>query len=98
MKTTGIRELKAHLSQFLREVEQGEALLVTDRGRAVAEVRKPGSIGTTKDAGALRHAELVQRGLIRPAPAPDDRSWADWEGLGAPKGSARAILDADRGE
>lgn len=99
MKTAGIRELKAHLSSYLQEVQRGEALLITDRGRVVAEVRRPGdrsSMGTPED---LRYAELVQRGRIRPASAPDDRSWAEeWEGLGARKGTAKAVLDADRDE
>lgn len=34
--TVGIRELKAHLSEYLRAVERGEQLTVTDRGRPVA--------------------------------------------------------------
>ena len=33
MKAVGIRELKAYLSRFLREVASGEVVLVTDRGR-----------------------------------------------------------------
>ena len=43
MKAVGIRELKARLSHYLRDVQNGEVVLVTDRGRVVAEVRPPGS-------------------------------------------------------
>ncbi len=38
MKKTGVRELKIHLSQYLREVKQGENILVTERGRAIAQI------------------------------------------------------------
>jgi antitoxin (DNA-binding transcriptional repressor) of toxin-antitoxin stability system len=42
MKAIGIRELKAGLSRYLRDVAAGEVVLVTDRGRVVAELRAPG--------------------------------------------------------
>jgi antitoxin (DNA-binding transcriptional repressor) of toxin-antitoxin stability system len=41
MKTIGIRALKAQLSQILKEVQNGETIRVTDRGRVVAEMRLP---------------------------------------------------------
>jgi prevent-host-death family protein len=40
MRSIGVRELKAHLSQILRHVQTGEAILITDRGRVVAELRR----------------------------------------------------------
>lgn len=45
MKVAGVRELKAHLSLYLREVQAGETVLMTDRGRVgasqtFAEARK----------------------------------------------------------
>ena len=36
MKSVGIRELKDRLSEYLRQVQAGETLLVTDRGRVAA--------------------------------------------------------------
>ena len=36
MQTIGVRELKSNLSKYLRRVEAGERLTVTDRGRAIA--------------------------------------------------------------
>jgi len=39
MYAVGIRELKAKLSDFVRKVRDGEVILVTDRGRVVAELR-----------------------------------------------------------
>jgi antitoxin (DNA-binding transcriptional repressor) of toxin-antitoxin stability system len=43
MKTIGVRELKATLSQRLQEVRAGEVYWVTDRGSVVAELRAPGT-------------------------------------------------------
>jgi len=42
MKSVGIRELKNRLSEYIREVRSGEAVLVTDRGDVVAELVPPG--------------------------------------------------------
>ena len=36
MKTIGIRELRQQASRYLRSVERGETVQVTDRGRPVA--------------------------------------------------------------
>lgn len=45
--TVGVRELRQNLSVYLRRVEAGEALEVTDRGRTVAmlvPLRKPSTV------------------------------------------------------
>lgn len=42
MKSVGIRDLKNKLSEYVREVRSGEAVLVTDRGEVVAELIPPG--------------------------------------------------------
>ena len=60
MKAVGIRELKARLSQYLRDVQDGEVVLVTDRGRVVAEIRRPGSLlpaDSSVDRALMRLAE-----------------------------------------
>jgi prevent-host-death family protein len=36
MRAIGVRELRQHASRYLRAVEQGETIEVTDRGRPVA--------------------------------------------------------------
>jgi prevent-host-death family protein len=38
MREIGIRELRQHASRYLREVERGETIEVTDRGRPVARL------------------------------------------------------------
>ena len=42
METVGIRELKNRLSAYIRKVEAGDVVIVTDRGRVVAELVPPG--------------------------------------------------------
>jgi prevent-host-death family protein len=38
MDTVGIRELKTHLSHYLKRVQTGKRLLVTERGRSIATI------------------------------------------------------------
>ncbi len=38
MKTTGVAELKAHLSRYLERVKSGQEVLVTEHGRPVAKL------------------------------------------------------------
>ena len=63
MKTVGLRELKNRLSEYVRQVRSGQAVVVTDRGQVVAELRPPGQVppGTKVDAAM---AKLVNRGLL----------------------------------
>lgn len=97
MVTTGIRDLKTHLSGYLHRVEQGERILVTDRGRVVAELIPPGA-SSASESPELRYQRLVVEGTVRPAVAPGERTWLDWPGLGLPQGTAQALIDADRGD
>ena len=38
MRAIGIRELRQHASRYLRDVQRGETIEVTDRGRPVARL------------------------------------------------------------
>ena len=38
MKSIGVRELRQQASRYLREVERGDAIEITDRGRPVARL------------------------------------------------------------
>ena len=48
-RTVGIADLRQNLSRYLRRVEDGERLLVTDRNRPVAELGPPPSAGEALD-------------------------------------------------
>jgi antitoxin (DNA-binding transcriptional repressor) of toxin-antitoxin stability system len=95
MKTIGIRSLKAQLSQTLRSVAAGEVFLVTDRGRVVAELRQPGSGGVAATPAQQALSRLAASGHLRVA----ERSGGAYRAspLRSPKGTARILIDDDRG-
>ena len=64
MRAVGIRELKNKLSSYIRLAEQGERILVTDRDRVVAEIRRPDDTGLELADAEL--AALVRDGVLRP--------------------------------
>jgi prevent-host-death family protein len=49
MNTVGVAELRQNLSRYLRRVERGERLVVTDRNRPVAELGPPPTSGAALD-------------------------------------------------
>src|SRR5439155_10289320 len=57
----GARELKTRLGRYLRAVRDGETIVVTERGEAVAELRPLPRAQTDLDA---RLAELAQTGSL----------------------------------
>ncbi|UCG23216.1 MAG: type II toxin-antitoxin system prevent-host-death family antitoxin [Chloroflexota bacterium] len=54
----GIRELKAHLSAYLRRVKAGETLVITERNRPIGRIVPIGQ--TTKE----QLASLVAAGVL----------------------------------
>ncbi len=97
MKAVGVRELKARLSRYLREVQTGEVILVTDRGRVVAELRAPGpAVGAESDADrALRR--LAESGALWIG-EPHDPAGYRKSPVRAPPGTARELLEEEREE
>ncbi len=61
-KTVGARELKTRLGTYLRQVRTGATLVVTDRGRPVAELRPLEEPGGQNLEARLR--ELVALGVL----------------------------------
>ena len=88
MNTVGIAELRQNLSRYLRRVERGERLLVTDRNRPVAELGPPTTSGAAVDRliAEGRVSRPTRRGLPEPL-----------ELAGDPYALSRA-LDEIRGE
>jgi prevent-host-death family protein len=48
-ETVGVAELRQNLSLYLRRVDKGERLVITDRNRPVAELGPPPSTGSALD-------------------------------------------------
>jgi prevent-host-death family protein len=95
MASTGIRELKDNLSRYIRRVEAGERIAITARGRVVAELVPPEA--ATMSGGPSHFDALIAAGVIRPPLETGDPT-ADWPDIRLPKGTAAALIDADRGE
>ena len=62
----GIRELRNHLSRYLDRVRDGDEVVVTDRGRAIARVVPAG--------GERVLDRLIAEGVVTPARRPKRRA------------------------
>ena len=90
-----VRELKNRLSAYLREVARGEIVLVTDRGRVVAELRRPsGELALSGVNQALErlHAE----GVLVPGLPQDPTAYRTTRVR--MNQDSQSLLDADRAE
>ena len=99
MQSVGIRELKNKLSHYVRLVEAGESVLVTDRGTVVAELCPPGK---TTQPSAESHlppgvVELVRKGLAKPGLPHDPSLYVPQPQL-LPDGKLSELLDAERAD
>jgi len=65
VRTVNIRALKDKLSAYLRDVQRGDVVLVTDRGRVVAEIREPSMHEAALDAVQGKLQRLADRGVLR---------------------------------
>lgn len=90
----GVRDLKNNLSRYIRKVEAGERVSITAHGRVVAELVAPSG-----GAGAFRSrwSELLAAGVLHP-PIEAGNPVEDWPDIRLPKGTARELIDSDRGE
>jgi antitoxin (DNA-binding transcriptional repressor) of toxin-antitoxin stability system len=97
MKAIGVRELKAHLSRYLRDVQGGEVVLVTDRGRVVAELRAaPDS--AWRESAVDRGLRLLGGRAALTVREPHDPAAYAASRVRTPAGTAQTLLDAERGE
>jgi prevent-host-death family protein len=95
VKAVAVRELKNRLSAYLREVAAGEVVLVTDRGRVVAELRRPSAEALQNPAeqalGRLVAAGVLTIGL------PQDPSSYQRTGVRITR-PTQILLDAERAD
>jgi len=54
-KAVGIRELKTHLSRYVKEVKDGDEILVSERGKIVARIVP---VGGTSEGARLQNLLL----------------------------------------
>ena len=65
MRAAGIREIRNRFSEYLRVVGEGETVLVTDRGRVVAQLAPPPVAGTPTLSEDEALARLAVAGKLR---------------------------------
>jgi prevent-host-death family protein len=98
METVGIRELKNKLSLYVRKVEAGDVVIVTDRGRIVAELVPPGH-GAHPDIHpgllvlARRDGMRLPTAQVDPALFDQPRPKIDLGGL-----TVQDLIDLERGD
>jgi len=87
--------LKNRLSEYLRRVRQGETVLVTDRGKVVAQVGPPGDLSVPGNVPPGL-ADLAKRGLASVGGSNDATRYPIMprrlKGI-----TARELLDQERG-
>jgi len=91
MREIGVRELKANLSSVLRDVERGEQVRVTVRGRTVADLVP--AQAPQRYSEAMR--KLIAEGKVTPASRPLPRKAPPLIKTSKP---ASAIIIAEREE
>jgi len=64
MEQAGIREIKAHLSRYLKEVKRGDKIIITERGKAIACIVSIGQKGK-EDKLYEGLSVMSKRGLVK---------------------------------
>jgi prevent-host-death family protein len=69
MTTVGLKILKNRLSEYVRRASEGETVVITDRGRPIAELSPPQHDRPTGEGRPLSAFELrgMRQGWLRPA-------------------------------
>ena len=69
MRTVGLKTLKNKLSEYVRAAASGETVVITDRGRPVAEINPPRPDTPAVEGRPLSTFELrgMREGWLRPA-------------------------------
>jgi len=96
MRTVGLRVLKNKLSEYVRLASGGETVLIADRDRVVAQLVPPDA-GRGAEVGDVLLADLVRRGIARPALHPPGEPPAMPPGV-ATLDDVLAELDRDRAD
>ena len=95
MDTVGIRELKNHLSEYVRRVRAGEKIRISSHGEVVAELRSPEPDRAEQAPAGLR--ELVRQGTARGIVRNEPSRYRTYEPV-LTRTTAKELLDLDRGD
>lgn len=94
MKTAGVADLKARLSEYLATVKAGGEVLVTERGKPIARISP-----IEAESGLPAHlVEMAKAGLVKLPTQKLDRDFLKLERPKDPTGAVLAALLAEREE
>ena len=93
MRSIGIKALNSRLSEYVRLAAGGEIVLVTDRGRVVAEIGPPREARSPILADAML-ADAVRKGWLTPALSPGSQPRRG----GPPEAPLSVLLDELEGD
>jgi prevent-host-death family protein len=96
MIAVGVRELKNHLSDFLRRARAGEWIVVTDRGTPVAELSPPGT-SSSRGGASPELLALARQGRASVGATNEGAVYPLMKPL-LPSGRALDLLDEERAE
>ncbi len=96
MLAVNIRELKDKISYYIREVVHGETILVTDRGKVVAELRQP-SLKSVENTDPIEESlwELAKKGVLRLGSKNDPNLYEN-PNIHVPRGTVEKLLSETR--
>ena len=95
MKTVGLRQLKSRLSEYLRAVQEGECVRITNRGTVVAELVPPNwSHAVRQQGGHPGSIDLWRRGLATLGGANDAALYPEMPPPMVPGRTAQLLDDA----
>lgn len=97
LKTANIRDLKDRLSAYLRDVQRGDVILVSDRGRVIAEIRQPLLHPQALDEAGGKVRRLVDKGVLRPG-LPNSAEAYQASDVHLPAETVDRALSATRGD
>ncbi len=95
VRTVGVKELKNNLSAFLRDVQAGAVVVVSDRSRVVAELRSRTATASPPTSRSLTEEWVRDGRLVAPATAKEPLETSP---VRLRAGTSRRLLDQERVE
>jgi prevent-host-death family protein len=89
MKTANVVQVKARLSEYLRQVKEGSEVVITERGIPVARIAPL----APEEKRSTREERLIRSGAMRPATAPRTPLGMPKSGRNAGAAVLTALLD-----
>lgn len=96
MVAVGVRELKDHLSDYLRRARAGEWIVITDRGEPIAELSPP-DMASSRAGASPELLALARQGRATVGATNDSAVYPLLKRI-LPSGRALDLLDDERDE